>query len=100
MIRAVSSGDGDESQRSDREANTEYPIWEATMANAVRVNRGNNNYIDGLMSGYKWDPATGPVTFSSPNSANDYTSSERRELFVDPKTGKVKFAQIPPEQMQ
>jgi hypothetical protein len=69
------------------------------MATADRqVPRTFNDFIDGVLSGSRWNPATGPVTFSFPDSLEDYTAAERSQ-FVVPTSGQAILDQVSAAQM-
>jgi hypothetical protein len=73
--------------------------WEDAMASADRqVQRTFNDFIDGVLSGSRWNPATGPVTFSFPDSLQDYTAAERSQFLI-PATGQTILDQVSAAQM-
>jgi serralysin len=67
------------------------------MATATKVKWSLDDYINGLLSGYRWDPATGPVTFGFPTSSSDYGKDYRPDIIG---ASGENFVQVSPEQMQ
>jgi serralysin len=70
------------------------------MASTTSVLPSGNDYIDGILLNAKWDPATGPVTFSFPNTADDYSDYDPGSRGVFLGDDGSKFFQVSAVEMQ